>query len=1066
MKKFTVLIAIVAVFMFALSSMAHDITTNGKSKPVDQKSNNLVKPGKSSVATTEADDPILFEDDFENMDAPWIPAANWGTVDGPGGGRAFDPVTNWMLTDANANSGAYSWNAIEGDSEVDILLSPVVSLPTEVTIGDLVSPLKGLRAGHMLDVDTPDGADGGQNGESWQYLIGPVEDWWTISADAASDGAAGYHLDPTHGSTELFWRQTLVTPDIDLSAAAAVALSFKHSYESEPEFDYYAVDVSNDGFVTYTNVGFWEGGPVNWAEENIDLTAFAGQVVAIRFISYGDYGTAQGEWNIDQISVTADGAEVFADGAEEGAVQMMSEGWTSGDTQLGTFSTAAQPTPNWVEFGPAEVEGFNSVIFPGDDIRFGIMWLSDTDDAQGRGLFVDDFVLYGVGLLPQDLGIAGIQGLLTAELGKPFAPAVGVMNEGLDPLSGNVIWTGTITDEMDETVHVLTNAPTPIVDFPRDTVAWLPTLPVRVWTPMESGYYTLAVKVIFPDGDPANQEMTWDVWVPGGPWATPLYRCDFEPTAGQMSLEDFGWTVVNGGGNDLTGANDNKWEYIGFIYGDGAATLSAFWGVVDPGPDVVGTDSSEVLDEYLVSPAIDVSKVGEHNTLGFQFYQYYRPGYGGYDEMGVGWNECTVDWSVDGGATWTNAFTHVDHDSLPGGDRLPHSIPNYNGNYLNPVDIDITAALAAAKMAGSESVWLRLGTHAEDSYFVASSFDELMVYAGVSKPMITAVADIPEDQGKQVHLVFAGSHQDLVFDSPVVGDVVGIPVVEYEVWRGSAMGGAATSSFASFNELFDNVTKPEKGSTFKVEDHHLLWDYVATIPAADHKVYGYVAPTLMDGAETVFMVVARTLVIDVWSMSAPKAGMSEDNLAPGAPTALLVTTQETGGNSLAWEAAYTPVDDVNYYTIYRSETSGSFGEALATTADLMYQDNTVEIGTSYYYVVTASDFAGNESEKSGQGSVVTSVDRDAVPTDYALNQNYPNPFNPTTTVEFALPNAGEVTITVYNTTGQAIQTLYSGYQEAGYHKINWNASATSAGLYFLEMRSANYTKMIKMTLVK
>ena len=101
-------------------------------------------------------------------------------------------------------------------------------------------------------------------------------------------------------------------------------------------------------------------------------------------------------------------------------------------------------------------------------------------------------------------------------------------------------------------------------------------------------------------GDPANQTATFDVWVPGGPWATPLYRCDFEPTAGETSLEDFGWTVVNGGGNDLTGENVNKWEYIGFIYGAGAATLSAFWGDVDPGPDVVGTDSSEVLDEYII----------------------------------------------------------------------------------------------------------------------------------------------------------------------------------------------------------------------------------------------------------------------------------------------------------------------------------------------------------------------------------------------------------------------------------------------------------------------------------
>lgn len=1084
MKRLTVIIALSAILIFAFSAVANTSNASGNAISVDKSANQIQKPGKAGISKINADDPVLFEDDFEDLEMHWVPAANWGAIDSPNG-REFDPETNWKLTDTNANSGAYSWNAVEGNSEVDILLSPVITLPTEVQIGDLVSPLKGLRIKHALDVDTPDGAETGNplTGESWQYVVGPSETYWERTADAASAGAFGYHLDPTHVPTDLFWRQYMVTGEIDLSGATAAALTFKHDYQSEVEFDYYAVDVSTDDFISYTNVGHWDGAPSGWVEENIDLSAFAGQVIKIRFISYGDYGTAEGYWNIDEISVTADGAEVFADGAEEGDPGLVWWGWTAGHTATGgyfqeTYSTTPAPNPNWTEYGPFDVDGFNEDWGPGDDIQVGVKWNSDDDDPQGRGLFIDDFVVYGVGLLPKDLGLFGVKGLLQAKVGMPFTIQVGVANEGLDPLSGNVIWTGTIKNDMDETVHVLTSAPTPIANFPRDTVAWIPTVPLRAWMNPEPGWYTLQVKVIFADGDAANQEATYDLWVPGGPWETVLYRCDFEPYAGESSLEDFGWTVVNGGGNALLGTNDNTWEWTpGFIYGAGALLSADWaWGHMNSGPDMDAVlDSSEVLDESIVSPVIDLSGLGKHNTLGLQYYLYHRPEPNWADPRSrQGWNYVNIDVSVDGGTTWMNVFHFADEDSGYNEpfSRLPHMF--FGGSpmlgFTTITDLDITPALRAAKMAGTDMLQIRFNVKNQDSWHAGTNVDEILVYGGISKPMIKAVVDIPADQGGKVGMAFRASANDMVYEWPdePIGDVVGLPVTRYDIFRLDPMPGATlTASYSSLEAFLDAVAEPSKEAVYYVEDHHMVATYLQSIPATDMKAYGAVLPTLADGVEAAYFVVARTENVLVWSVSEPKAGMSADNLAPSAPTALLVSTTEAGGNSLQWEEAYTPVDDVNYYTIYRSTQSGQYSEALATTTDLMYQDNNVEVGQSYYYVVTATDFAGNESEKSQEGTVVTSVDKkSAVPTDYALNQNYPNPFNPTTTVEYALPKAGEVTITVYNTAGQAIQTLYNGYQEAGYHKINWDASATSAGLYFLEMRSGNFTRMIKMTLVK
>ena len=88
------------------------------------------------------------------------------------------------------------------------------------------------------------------------------------------------------------------------------------------------------------------------------------------------------------------------------------------------------------------------------------------------------------------------------------------------------------------------------------------------------------------------------------------------------------------------------------------------------------------------------------------------------------------------------------------------------------------------------------------------------------------------------------------------------------------------------------------------------------------------------------------------------------------------------------------------------------------------------------------------------------------PTDFALYQNYPNPFNPSTSVEYALPQANEVVVSIFNTNGQLVETIQAGYQDAGYHNVSWNASNVSAGIYFLQFKAGNFSKVIKMTLLK
>ena len=89
-----------------------------------------------------------------------------------------------------------------------------------------------------------------------------------------------------------------------------------------------------------------------------------------------------------------------------------------------------------------------------------------------------------------------------------------------------------------------------------------------------------------------------------------------------------------------------------------------------------------------------------------------------------------------------------------------------------------------------------------------------------------------------------------------------------------------------------------------------------------------------------------------------------------------------------------------------------------------------------------------------------------VPSEYRLEQNYPNPFNPGTTIQFSLPRSGYVTLEIYNTLGQVMVTLVDGDLPAGVHKVQWNGSGTSSGIYFYRLRAGTFTETKKLLLLK
>jgi hypothetical protein len=89
------------------------------------------------------------------------------------------------------------------------------------------------------------------------------------------------------------------------------------------------------------------------------------------------------------------------------------------------------------------------------------------------------------------------------------------------------------------------------------------------------------------------------------------------------------------------------------------------------------------------------------------------------------------------------------------------------------------------------------------------------------------------------------------------------------------------------------------------------------------------------------------------------------------------------------------------------------------------------------------------------------------PANYKLEQNYPNPFNPSTTIQFSLAAAENVTLEVYNMLGQKVATLLQGERmAAGNHMQRFDASSLASGMYVYRISTPNFVQSRTMMLIK
>ena len=167
----------------------------------------------------------------------------------------------------------------------------------------------------------------------------------------------------------------------------------------------------------------------------------------------------------------------------------------------------------------------------------------------------------------------------------------------------------------------------------------------------------------------------------------------------------------------------------------------------------------------------------------------------------------------------------------------------------------------------------------------------------------------------------------------------------------------------------------------------------------------------------------------------------------------------------------------NSYYIYRSNmpdpiNTGVLIDSIDATST-SYTDEPLNNGY-FYYQVTAV-YPEGESQPSNETIVVVTKTDFSIepnsPTEFLVYQNYPNPFNPTTTIEYTLPNSGQVQIDIFDMLGRHIRKLADFNQPPGQFKVLWDATndlyiPVAGGIYLCRIKAGEYTKVIKLALVR
>lgn len=209
-------------------------------------------------------------------------------------------------------------------------------------------------------------------------------------------------------------------------------------------------------------------------------------------------------------------------------------------------------------------------------------------------------------------------------------------------------------------------------------------------------------------------------------------------------------------------------------------------------------------------------------------------------------------------------------------------------------------------------------------------------------------------------------------------------------------------------------------------------------------------------------------------------------LPPSPPNNLRITSDYTyccdHPVSMEWDG----VSGADEYNVYRCSVNDlsdlcNGWSVISTTSSTSYTDGSRYMGDYYdsdeaaKYYVTAVDNGVESDPSNTEGTYVKtpySKEKGALsagqmlPEEFSLEGSHPNPFSASTKIRFAMPEAAEVRLVIYNALGQIVARPVDRRMQPGYHEVRWKATALPSGLYLYKLRAGDFSDTGRMVIVE
>jgi 1,4-alpha-glucan branching enzyme len=184
-----------------------------------------------------------------------------------------------------------------------------------------------------------------------------------------------------------------------------------------------------------------------------------------------------------------------------------------------------------------------------------------------------------------------------------------------------------------------------------------------------------------------------------------------------------------------------------------------------------------------------------------------------------------------------------------------------------------------------------------------------------------------------------------------------------------------------------------------------------------------------------------------------------------------ISTMDVSGaiKRITFADAFMKVNIIGSFDVISSTVQGNFAQTgtwydyfTGSPINVTSTSQSVTLAPGEFHIYTTVQLPTPEADILN----AINLNHNTVVKEYKLSQNYPNPFNPSTIIKYQIPEAGNVTLKIYDILGREVKTLVNEYQRSGTYEVAFSATNLSSGIYFYQIRTNNFVSTKKMILIK